>query len=320
MTAVLHVKHGSEEHEHPCSRLVMIGRHEANHLVLAEDLKASRNHALVRCLGDGQYYVMDVGSANGTFVNGKRVFVPCALTDGDKIEIGNHILVFRHEAGPVVPLPTETNIGANATLTTLGRTVQTLTVLVADIRDYTRLSQQISPELLAAVLGRWFRAAGDVVEKNGGTVDKFIGDAMMARWLSPEEGTGVSVAAAMKTAQDLDATLQEVNAGNTDLPQPLKIGVGINSGAAVLANVGVRGSRDYTALGDAVNVAFRLEKETKTLKSDVVVGSDACEHLPKALWENRLQSVRVKGKLRALSVLSLTFNELGGVMPLLTDG
>jgi len=314
MAATLHVKSGEKEREYPCDALATIGRQEANDIVLADDPKASRNHAIVRCLGDGRYYVMDVGSANGTFVNGKRVFVPCALADGDEISIGSHVVTVRHEPDETETAAGRTEGDTEQTLLTLGRSVQTLTVLVADIRDYTPLSEQLSPDLLAAVLGRWFRAASEAVEMNAGTVDKFIGDALMARWLSSEQDTHRVVVAALKTAHELSAALQALNQEASDIPQPLRIGIGINTGQAVLANVGARGNRDYTALGDSVNVAFRLETATKTLKKDVAIGPDSYAHLPREAWENSLEQVTVKGKTDPLAVCALSFDELDGVV------
>lgn len=131
-----------------------------------------------------------MGSANGTYLNGKRVIVPILLKSGDVIQIGSNFLIFQIEkADQEIPSDFIGNEVADSetTITYDVPLVQEVTVLVADIRDYTSMSEQLPIDLLAKLLGEWFRSVNDVIERNGGGVDKFIGDAVMACWLINEK-------------------------------------------------------------------------------------------------------------------------------------
>jgi adenylate cyclase len=312
VSATLHVKAGSQEQTFDCGVLVAIGRVAANDLVLS-DPKISRHHALLRIQSDGKYYLMDLGSANGTYVNGNRLLLPHVLKDADEIKVGDHVLVFRQEEpadgsdGDVEPAT-----GAS-TMLTIGAVMQNMTIAVADIRDYTGFSESVSVDLLAAVLGRWFRRVNEIVEQNGGVVDKFIGDAVMLRWLTSNRDPAESIRSALKTAHEMHLESRALRRRFPQLPHPLRIGVGINTGHAMLGTMG-SSKRDYTALGDSVNVAFRLEEATKTLKADVVIGHDSYKHLPEAMWQGHESSVKVKGKRKPLEVCALTFDQLAEIL------
>jgi adenylate cyclase len=293
-----------------CHEVVTIGRVEPNDIVVA-DPRVSRSHAMVRMLGDGRFYVVDVGSANGTFVNGRRIAVPHELKHGDEIRVGTQAIVFSSD---VVADTNDAARGeeqdAGRTLLTMAQQVSQLTVLVADVRGYTSLSQRLSPERLATVMGRLFNDATRVVQVHGGVVDKFIGDAVMARWVADTSSLVQSVLSALKTARDIHHAIERINAGMKDLPAPLRIGCGINTGLAILGTVGSTARREYTALGDAINLAFRLETATKELRTDVAVGVESYRHLPPHLWRERVTTVAVKGKVEPVPVWPLGFSDL----------
>ncbi len=191
-----------------------------------------------------------------------------------------------------------------------------ITILVADVRNYTLFSEQLPIFRLSAVMSRLFRSATEVVEASGGTVDKFIGDAVMARWIVEEAASvGDTVLAALWCSVDLNRCIQEINRAFPNLPFPLTIGVGINSGQAALGNVDLHNRRNFTALGDSVNFAFRLEALTQKLGRSVVIGSDAYHHLPEKIWKRRTQSVTVKGKDAPIAVCVANFDELNEFLP-----
>jgi adenylate cyclase len=289
-----------------CREVTTIGRVQPNDVVVS-DPRVSRSHAMVRMLGDGRFYVMDVGSVNGTYVNSQRIVVPHELKDGDQIGVGTQAITFRSDVAPVACEVDEADSG---TVLTMGGRVSQLTILVADVRGYTRLSQHLAPERLATVMGTLFNEATRAVQANGGLVDKFIGDAVMARWTVEESTVGASVIAALRCARDINRAIQRINARTEGLPWPLRIGCGVNSGLAVLGMVGANARREYTALGDAINLAFRLETATKDLATDVAVGVEACRHLSCALWQGRTTSVMVKGKAEPVEVWPLGFADL----------
>ena len=130
------------------------------------------------------------------------------------------------------------------------------------------------------------------------------------------------VTAALRTAHDMNLASLAVSKDFPELKDPLRIGIGITTGEAALGNVGTGTVRDYTALGDSVNLAFRLESASKELKTDILLDLDSYKHLPKELWKDSLQSIMVKGKEKPLTVCAVTFDELGVWLsgPLTSDG
>lgn len=316
MSATLHYKRGAEEREIPCAALLTIGRVAPNEIVIPHP-KISRNHALIRCAGQGEYYLIDVGSTNGTFLNGKRIVTPVALKDGDAITLEDCTLVFR-DAGVPQPAarPADDEEGpVTVTLTSAGIQLEDITFLVCDVRGYTPLSESLHPNELVALMARWFKLATKAIESCGGTIDKFIGDAIMVRWSSEgERKARASVVNALETARKLHQISAMINESTPHLPTPFRIGVGINTGRAVLGSIGGSGYREYTAIGDAVNVAFRLETASKELGKDVVVGPDSYATLPRSLWHDACRTVAVKGKSEPVSVWALAFAELDAVL------
>ena len=266
-------------------------------------------------LGQGEYYLIDVGSTNGTFLNGKRVVTPTQLKDLDVITLEDCTLTYRTTPEPVAVDESDDDGQLTVTMTSMGVQVEEITLLVCDIRNYTPISESMPPNELAALMAKWFKMATKVIEECSGTIDKFIGDAIMVRWSSAAGKSECScVRNALQAAKKLNEICTQVNAAFTRLPYPFKIGVGINTGQAVLGSIGGAGYREYTAIGDSVNMAFRFETESKSLGKDVVIGPDSYKHLAKPLWERSLRSVTVKGKSEAIAVWAITFDEIDKVL------
>ena len=314
MTAKLHYRRGAEQRDIPCPALLTIGRMPPNEVVIQHP-KISRNHALIRRLGAGEYYLIDVGSTNGTFLNGKRIVTPTLLKDGDAITLEDCTLTFSDEHRPEPADEPDDEDQMTVTMTSAGVQMEEITLLVCDIRNYTPISESLPPNELASLMARWFKMATKAIEACGGTIDKFIGDAIMVRW-SSGGGRNVrhSVVQALEAAQKLSEICVQVNATVPRLPLPFRVGVGINTGRAVLGSIGGAGYREYTAIGDAVNMAFRFETESKALGKDVVLGPDSYGHLPRALWDRACQTVTVKGKSEPIAVWAVTFADLDAVL------
>ena len=310
MNATLHLKSEEKEQAFPCGAITTLGRDIKNNIVL-NDAKVSRSHAAIRSMGDGRYYLMDMGSANGTVVNGERVVIPRPLDDLDEIGIGKQTFIFRQETEEEQPEDERKQLVIEQTLLTAGVSIRQITTLVTDIRGYTSLSENMPSSDVARLLTRWCQAASEIVEQNGGVVDKFIGDAVMARWIVQRSKVRESVMAALTASEDLGREAEVVNAEFTNLPEPFRIGVGVNIGHAVMGTVGGGARREYTALGDSVNMAFRFETASKELKKDVVMGPDCHKFLPSDVLTGHLYPIMVKGKEQSINVCALTFAEVG---------
>jgi adenylate cyclase len=299
----------------PCGDLVTVGRDTINTVVL-NDTKVSRSHALIQRLGDGKHYLVDLGSANGTIVDGKSVQVPRELKNLDEIWIGDSTIVFQCDAESPQQLPRATTRkpNPNATLRDDGLTIRetvSITALVIDIHDYTAMSGMLPFNMLGKLISHWLARMSEVADNNKGVIDKFIGDAVMLRWVTePEAEVDNTVVIALKAALDAHQATDEMNSDFPDLPVRLRIHAGLNHGLATFGTIGGRRGGDYTALGDSVNLAFRLEKVTDSVSSDIAIGPDAFHQLPKPCWENNLHKVPIAGKREMVEVCGLKFQDL----------
>jgi len=289
----------------PCGVLFTVGRDYSSDLVL-DDKAVSRNHAIIRQLGGGDYFVIDSGSSNGTFVNGSRISVPTKLQNGDVLTFGSLEVTFVR-GNHFSELPQRDDLDDTAILTRK-TTIVPITILIADIRGFTALSESIPIQQLTKLMNDWFHVVSDCVHTHRGVVDKFIGDCVYARWRH-EVGTDHSVIRALHTACGINYATRSLYAKYPVLTQPLRVGVGINNGQAAV-NVGL----ESTAIGDAVNLAFRLESASKELNKDIVISKSAYETLPPRFWSGRAQKIYVKGKKQAVEVVGYTFEEIQSIL------
>ncbi len=252
-----------------------LGRSEENNFVLP-DRWISRNHAMLQCMDTGEFYLIDLGSRNGSFVNGRRVSIPVTLRNGDNLTFGQTELQFYSPShdNPTYSPQRERESTATATL----HTRNLISVLVVDIRNFTGLTRQLDEKVLSEVIGTWFRHAGEIIREHGSWVDKYIGDAIMAVWIHGEVIQAGEMMRIFHALNDLNKVTQGL-LSLYPLPFPLRIGAGINTGYAMVGNTGSGDRPDYTALGDTVNAAFRLETSTKQIGLDVALGETTYQHI-----------------------------------------
>lgn len=256
-----------------------IGRGSDNAIVLT-DQWMSRNHAMLQRMGVGEMFLIDLGSHNGSFVNGRRVSVPIPLQDRDLLTFGQTNVEFlepaRRDLGQTASDATLPEEGLETALLHLRRFIS---VLVVDIRNFTGLTHKLDERLLSEVVGTWFRRAGEIIRDHGSWVDKYIGDAVMAVWIhGAQDVDPAEIQRPFLALQALYHMTSQLH-HTYPLPFPLRIGAGINTGHAMVGNTGSSERPDYTALGDTVNAAFRLETSTKQLGLDVAVGSQTYQYL-----------------------------------------
>ncbi|MFO1339530.1 MAG: adenylate/guanylate cyclase domain-containing protein [Burkholderiaceae bacterium] len=181
-----------------------------------------------------------------------------------------------------------------------------LTVLFCDLRGFTSLSEGLAPDALRELLNLYFSRATEIIHAHGGTLDKFIGDAVMAFWGAPQAQPD-HARRAVDAALALAASLPGLNAelATRGLP-PLRLGVGLATGVACVGDLGSRLRRSYTAVGDTVNLAARLEALTRELGVDVLVADTthaACGELPGMRWVERGQHA-VRGRRQAVTLFT----------------
>ena len=148
----------------------------------------------------------------------------------------------------------------------------------------------------------------DIIMKNGGTIDKYMGDCIMAFWNAPID-TKNHKELAIKSALEMIDKLKELNENNGfGDNNKLNIGIGINSGKAVVGNMGSEQRFDYSVLGDAVNLASRLEGVSKNYDATLVVGEDTYKDVATQFNFKKLDDVQVKGKTEKVSIYSIYTN------------
>jgi adenylate cyclase len=241
----------------PCQ----IGRGATNTLVLASE-KVSRRHAIIHAQGEHEYLLIDLGSANGTYLNGRRITQPSRLADKDVITIGEYSFRFVH---PEPRSPTDSEAG--------GQTIQeirhvNLWLLLADVEGATQFAKR-APEEAPRVMGRWLAHCKQVIDQHGGAINKFLGDGFLAYWLDRPEAGG-AVANALK---DFKRAQEK---GDPRFRVVVHFGKVFVGGGASMG--------EESLMGNEVNFIFRVEKVASSLAVLRLLTEPASEritpHLP----------------------------------------
>jgi adenylate cyclase len=261
-----------------------IGRAAPNTLVL--DLpKVSRMHALIQLQNIGEFWLVDLGSSNGTFLNKRRVHQPVRLHDGDEIVIGGRRFVFRE--------PKE--ISPEYQTTIAERTLQEIEnlpcwLVVLDIVDFTTLSRSLVSERLAALIGGWFATCKDILEEHAGTINKYLGDGILAYW-HENDTTPENVAAtidALRKAQALEGP---------------RFRFVVHFGLVAIGGVASLG--EESLMGAEVNLAFRLETLAASLGEACGLSDAARIKLEGLISARSVGEFEVKGFTRKRAFFAL---------------
>lgn len=195
----------------------------------------------------------------------------------------------------------------------LGGESRELTILFCDIRGFTTISEGMKddPQRLTRLINRVLNALTEAILAQGGYIDKYIGDCVMALWNAPLDEPDHAIKA-LRAAQHMLAAMDDLNldlqmearAAGVTTP-PVHIGIGINTGICVVGNVGAEKRFNYSALGDAVNLASRLESATKECGVDVVIGETTASRIGARIALREIGIIHVKGKAEEVRVFTL---------------
>ncbi|WP_373525669.1 GAF domain-containing protein [Nostoc sp.] len=181
-----------------------------------------------------------------------------------------------------------------------------VTILFSDIRGYTTLTENLGASEVVLLLNQYFETMVEAVFNYEGTLDKFIGDALMAVFGAPLPLTENHAWRAVQSALDMRRRLEEFNQRRIIQAQPqIRIGIGISSGDVVSGNIGSRKRMDYTVIGDAVNLSSRLEAVTKDYGCDILLSEFTYQLCSDRIWVRQLDKIRVKGKHQAVNIYEL---------------
>lgn len=185
-----------------------------------------------------------------------------------------------------------------------------LSILFSDIRSFTTISEGMAPDDLVNSLNRYFSGQVEIIYNRKGVVDKYIGDAIMAFWGAPEKHDDDALQSVLSGLDMIDA-VGKFNENQRNLGKcEFKIGIGLNYGEVTVGNIGSERKMDYTVIGDAVNLASRMEGLTKTYHSEILISEGLFKELQKSapsagLFYRLLDTVAVKGKTQGVKIFTL---------------
>jgi adenylate cyclase len=179
---------------------------------------------------------------------------------------------------------------------------QEIAILFADLRSFTRFAETKLPYDVVFVLNRYFEAMGRAIERAGGRVDKFVGDGVMALF-GIDRGPEGGCRDALVAARAMIAELQGLNQALVhDLDEPLRVGIGIHAGPAIVGEMGYGSTKSVTAIGDSVNTASRLEALTKTYDAQLLVSDVVVSYAGVGLGGHESCNVEIRGRREPLKV------------------
>lgn len=180
-----------------------------------------------------------------------------------------------------------------------------VTVVFSDIRGFTTLAERLSPEDMVEILNRYFTKMIDVIFHYGGTLDKFMGDSIMALFGAPES-SGEDAVHAVQAAIDMQATAKLFNEEQAALGKPqITVGIGINTGPVVVGNIGSDQRMEYSAIGDDVNLASRLQGIARGWQ--ILISKATYDKVKKHVKTNRLEPITVKGKTKPVEIYEILY-------------
>jgi pSer/pThr/pTyr-binding forkhead associated (FHA) protein len=250
-----------------------LGRAKSNHLVLTAGA-VSRRHALIHLQNGCEFWLIDLGSSNGTFLNARPLRHPVKLTNGDKITVGDTTIRFD------VPESFEQECATTTAQKTQRQVEDTRCWLIlADLQGFTPLSQTADSSQLAAIVGGWISSCRDIIESNSGTVNQYLGDGIFAYWLD-RPGVAESVIACLRSFQKKQQ--------NTELAFRIVLHYGEVAVVRFIAG-------EQTLIGKHVNYLFRLEKITGSVGEKIGLSEAAKSQIETFLRVGLVGRFEMKG-------------------------
>jgi adenylate cyclase len=229
-------------------------------------------------------------AAAALLVYGAMVYFQFSLAERNRQQLRR---AFGHYVAPELL----TRIEASADQLKLGGEARHLTVMFSDMRGFTAFTESHAPDETLGMLNTLFGALGKEIVERHGTIDKFIGDAIMAFWNAPLD-VADHPRRACEAALAMRATLDALNANGFP---GIAVGIGLSTGDALVGNMGLESRFDYSAIGDTVNVASRVETESKIIGFDIVASDSTRQAVPDFAWLEA-GTVRVRGKAARLAI------------------
>jgi adenylate cyclase len=239
-------------------------------------------------------------------------------TEGDRLRV-------KRAFGHYLAAPLVEELAADPSRLKLGGETREVTLLFADVRGFSRLSEGMDAETLIRFVNRLFTPLSETILDHRGTIDKFMGDAVMAFWNAPIPDPN-HAASACRAALAMQAEMERLNredaaqkAASGEPHRPIRIGIGLNTGACCVGNVGSPQRFDYSVLGDAVNVASRIEDATKIYGAPIIAGERTARQAAAFAFLEIDTAARLRGKERPERLFALVGDETVAASPRFTE-
>jgi len=184
----------------------------------------------------------------------------------------------------------------------LGGTKKEITIMFSDIRGFTAISEKRDPQEVVSLLNRYLSVMVDIIFKNNGTFDKFIGDAIMAFWNAPIDTVDHEYLA-IKTALEMVEELKKLNEKfDKEGRHHINIGIAVNTGDAIIGNIGSQKIKDYTIIGDAVNLTSRLESLNKKYSTNIIISESTYKRVKDKVDARFIDETEIKGKDKTVRI------------------
>jgi len=244
----------------PCE----IGRSSKCYISL-DDTQISWTHSLIQRDSSGSWWITDLDSTNGTYVNQRRVTQATVLSDGDLLSIGNAKFTFKDTSGKKVHPEEQDLKKPTGTYVIFSQT--SCWLLIADIINSVQLSRDISPKVLNSRVGDWGKAADEIISRHNGEINKFLGDGFFAFW-KKESADGMQI---IQAVTELEALHSE---------HKIDFRLIIHLGAVQLGGLLNKGEENLS--GAAVNFIFKAEKVAGSIGKHVFISDAAAKEMPEA--------------------------------------
>ena len=246
----------------PLDGVVRIGR-SATNLIVVPDEQVSRYHAVIHPQDDGEFWLIDLGSINGTYLNERRLVLPARLQENDAIQFGSKVYTYQTATG------TSTAIGINFILekpTIPVIQTRSCWLALADVEGFSLLSEEIPPDELARAVSQWLQKCKKIIDAHGGAINKYTGDGFLAYWVDKGDATALKVCAAAKL---LVAMQSEMKMRFRLILHWTELSMG-----------GASAAGEESLLGRGVNYLFRAEKLAASLSAPRLLTAEAAARWP----------------------------------------